>query len=128
MMPTTASQLCAAVNGTLYGDGALLVDTLSTDSRSIAAGAWFVPLTGERFDGHDYIPMALEKGASGCFCARLPQELRPDKTYILVENTKAALPYPRGTDYRQHGENHLEGTAGRRPLPTVLYAENSREP
>ncbi len=91
MMPTTASQLCAAVNGTLYGDGALLVDTLSTDSRSIAAGAWFVPLTGERFDGHDYIPMALEKGASGCFCARLPQELRPDKTYILVENTKAAL-------------------------------------
>ncbi len=91
MIPTTTRQLCAAVNGTLYGDGDLTVDALSTDSRSITAGAWFVPLTGERFDGHNYINMALEKGAAGCFCARLPQELRPDKAYIKVEDTKAAL-------------------------------------
>ena len=91
MTPITTQQICAAVQGTLYGSGGLTIDTLSTDSRSIAPGAWFVPLAGERFDGHDYIPMALEKGAAGCFCARLPQTLREDKTYILVENTKTAL-------------------------------------
>lgn len=91
MMPTTTAQMCAAVHGTLCGDGALAVSEISTDSRSIGPGAWFVPLTGERFDGHDYIDMALDRGAAGCFCARMPETVRPDKTYILVENTRTAL-------------------------------------
>ena len=91
MTPTTANQICAAVNGTLYGNGALTIETLSTDSRSIVPGAWFVPLVGERFDGHDYIDMALDRGAVGCFCTRLPQALREDKTYVLVNDTKTAL-------------------------------------
>lgn len=91
MMPTTTAQMCAAVHGTLCGDGALTVSEISTDSRSIGPGAWFVPLTGERFDGHDYIDMALDRGAAGCFCARMPETVRPDKTYILVENTRTAL-------------------------------------
>ena len=32
------------------------------DSRKIQPGQLFIALVGER-DGHDYIPMALEKGA-----------------------------------------------------------------
>lgn len=91
MMPTTTAQMCAAVHGTLCGDGALTVSEISTDSRSIGPGAWFVPLTGERFDGHDYIDMALDQGAAGCFCARMPETLRPGKTYIRVEDTRRAL-------------------------------------
>ncbi len=91
MIPVTAAQMRAAVCGVLHGDPERAVSELSTDSRSIAPGAWFVPLTGERFDGHDYIDMALEKGAAGCFCARLPERLRPDRTYIQVEDTRRAL-------------------------------------
>lgn len=91
MIPVTAAQMAAAVHGTLYGDEHLTVTTLSTDSRSITPGLWFIPIAGERFDGHDYIDMALEKGAAGCFCARLPETLRADKTYILVEDTKKAM-------------------------------------
>ena len=91
MMPTTTAQMCAAVHGTLRGDGAVTISEISTDSRAIGPGAWFVPLTGERFDGHDYIDMALDLGAAGCFCARMPETVRPDKTYILVENTRTAL-------------------------------------
>lgn len=91
MLAITISQILAAVDGKLYGNAELTVDTISTDSRTIPPGAWFVPLVGERFDGHDYIDSALEKGAAGCFCARLPEKLREDKTYILVENTKKAL-------------------------------------
>lgn len=91
MTPTTAAQMCDAVHGTLYGDGSIIVTAISTDSRSIQAGAWFVPLAGERFDGHDYIDSALAGGGIGCFCARLPEKLREDKTYILVQDTKAAL-------------------------------------
>ncbi len=39
--------------------------TISTDSRRNLAGALFVPLVGERFDGHSYLPAALEAGARG---------------------------------------------------------------
>lgn len=91
MLPMTTSQMAAAVGGTLYGDGALTIDALSTDSRTITPSVWFVPLTGERFDGHDYIDKALTAGAAGCFCARMPETLRPGKTYIRVEDTRRAL-------------------------------------
>lgn len=91
MVSVTALEIAEAVKGTLYGSGTLTVTALSTDSRSIACGALFVPIKGERFDGHDYIDMALEKGAVGCFCSRLPQALREDKAYILVEDTKVAM-------------------------------------
>jgi UDP-N-acetylmuramoyl-tripeptide--D-alanyl-D-alanine ligase len=35
------------------------------DSRQVKPGMLFVALKGERSDGHDYIPQALEKGAAG---------------------------------------------------------------
>ena len=91
MIPTTAAQICEAVQGALFGDEHTVITDVSTDSRTISAGAWFVPLAGERFDGHDYIDMALDRGAAGCFCARLPRKVRDDKAYILVEDTKLAL-------------------------------------
>ena len=78
MVAVTAREMCAATGGTLYGDGNITVTEVSTDSRSIMSGVWFIPIKGERFDGHDYIDMALEKGAAGCFCARLPETLRED--------------------------------------------------
>ena len=91
MIAMTTAQMCAAAGGTLYGDPSAVITSLSTDSRSICTGDWFVPIAGERFDGHDYIGRALEAGGAGCFCARLPETLLPGKTYILVEDTKRAL-------------------------------------
>ena len=91
MIAMTTAQMCAAAGGTLYGDPSAVITSLSTDSRSIRPGDWFVPIAGERFDGHDYIGRALEAGGAGCFCARLPETLLPGKTYILVEDTKRAL-------------------------------------
>ena len=37
---------------------------VSTDSRAIAPGELFVALVGERFDGHDYVRQAMERGAA----------------------------------------------------------------
>ncbi len=90
MIPITASQIAAAVGGALRGPD-LTASAVSTDSRRIGPGCWFIPLAGERFDGHDYIDMALEKGAVGCLCARLPERLRADRAYVQVEDTKRAL-------------------------------------
>ena len=39
--------------------------SVSTDTRALPAGALFVALKGERFDGHDHLVSAREAGATG---------------------------------------------------------------
>ncbi len=43
---------------------------ISTDSRSIASGALFVALEGERFDGHDHLSAAAAAGATAAVVRR----------------------------------------------------------
>ena len=45
--------------------GALSFSGATFDSRKVKPGMLFVALKGEKADGHDYIPQALEKGAAG---------------------------------------------------------------
>lgn len=44
-------------------DQELVAMGYSIDSRTLAAGDLFIALRGDRFDGHDYVQAALEKGA-----------------------------------------------------------------
>ena len=37
----------------------LPIGRISTDSRTIKKGDFFVPLVGNKFDGHDYLDMAF---------------------------------------------------------------------
>ena len=53
----------------IFGVGAsdvpkdIAVTGVSTDSRTLKPGNAFVALKGDRFDGHDHIPQAVEAGA-----------------------------------------------------------------
>ena len=91
MTPCTVREICDAVGGTLLQSSDVSVTRVSTDSRRIPEGALFVPLVGERFDGHAYIGKALESGAAGCLTARTPDALLPGKFYIQVSATRLAL-------------------------------------
>ncbi|MGB8990503.1 MAG: UDP-N-acetylmuramoyl-tripeptide--D-alanyl-D-alanine ligase [Desulfobaccales bacterium] len=62
----TIPEILAVTGGALKQRGAW--DTfcgVSTDSRTCQTGALFIPLTGERHDGHEFIPGALRRGARG---------------------------------------------------------------
>ena len=91
MMPCTAREICAAVGGTLLQDSGAPVTGVTTDSRAVQPGQLFIPLVGERFDGHAYIAKALDGGAAGCLTAREPEALLPGKLYIQVADTRLAL-------------------------------------
>ena len=94
METITVGQLLEAVHGTLLGgsqDMEVTVSGVDTDSRDIHPGSLFIPLVGERFDGHAYITSALEAGAAGCLTARVRTDYREDKFYIQVGNTQRAL-------------------------------------
>ncbi len=94
METITLDQLLQAVDGTLLGefrDGQTPIARVDTDSRNMHPGSLFIPLVGERFDGHAYIASALEGGAAGCLTARERESYRPDKFYVKVASTQKAL-------------------------------------
>lgn len=91
MLTCYINEICAAVNGTLLQNCDAKITAVTTDSRKAGEGQLFIPLVGERFDGHNYIDSALESGAAACLTARQPEKLLPDKGYILVDDTQAAL-------------------------------------
>ncbi len=67
----TAESLAAAADGELaLGDPATVIERLSIDSRAIEPGQLFVAIRGERFDGHQFLDAALERGAIGAIVER----------------------------------------------------------
>ena len=66
---------------------------VSIDSRNIKSSEIFVPLKGDRFDGHDFVADALKTCAGAIVNSQFPiADLRAgDKTIIIVEDTLTAL-------------------------------------
>lgn len=93
MLPMTITEIAAAVEGQWLNpcEGAPAVTEICSDSRKLTPGCLFLPWVGERFDGHTFIDSALEGGAAGCLCAKVPAVLRSDKFYIQVDDTRLAL-------------------------------------
>lgn len=85
-MIARAAQVAAWVGGRLVGADAELVG-VGHDSRTLAAGALFVALKGERHDGHDHVASLV--GHAGA--ALVARELPLDLPQIVVADTLAAL-------------------------------------
>jgi UDP-N-acetylmuramoyl-tripeptide--D-alanyl-D-alanine ligase len=68
---------------------------LSTDSRQISNAALYLPIIGERFDGHDFISDAIKDGALGSLVqSGLEEKIKAvsgDVTLISVNDTLEAL-------------------------------------
>ena len=59
----TASEVL--VNGAAISGASPHVCSISTDSRTINAEDFFVPIIGENFDGHDFIHDSVKQGCMG---------------------------------------------------------------
>jgi UDP-N-acetylmuramoyl-tripeptide--D-alanyl-D-alanine ligase len=72
------------------------VKGVSIDSRTIREGELFVAIKGDRFDGHDFVPEVMKRGAWGSLVARTVLENRSSllgglKNVLPVEDTLTAL-------------------------------------
>ncbi len=63
----------------------------SIDSRTLNAGDLFIAIAGERFDGHDYVQAALEKGAVAAIVQQGRTVAGDPKRQLQVEDTVRAL-------------------------------------
>ncbi len=64
------------------------IGRISTDSRTIEKGDFFVPLVGNKFDGHDYLDMAFDLGIQAAVVSEKYNGLVPiDRPHWVVPDT-----------------------------------------
>ena len=86
-------EIIAAVDGKLLsGRDDITVDSVSTNTRELSPGALFIPIKGDKFNGHDFIENAFEAGALATLTAEHDNiGLDQNKIYIKVHDTRVAL-------------------------------------
>jgi len=92
MKKNTAGEIAAAVDGKiLSGSSDITVDKISTNTRTLEAGSMFVPLRGEKYDGHQFLGEAVEKGASILLVDREKDYNFENAAVIKVKDTLMSL-------------------------------------
>ncbi len=87
MISMSLSKAAAAVE-TNFNSEDIIFSGCSTDSRTIEKGNLFIALKGEYFDGHKYVSIAEEKGASSLMVER---EVTHTKPVLQVKDTRKAM-------------------------------------
>lgn len=88
MKPITLTQAAEFTGGTVIGDADVRIFGISTDSRSIPEHGLYLPIIGERFDGHDFIAAAVQNGAAAVVSDR---DADCGVPVLRVEDTRRAL-------------------------------------
>jgi len=87
MIKRTLNDLARIAHGKLIGAERAFT-SVSTDSRTIQAGALFVALKGPNFDGHAFVSTAATAGAAAALVER---QLTIDLPQVVVPDALAAL-------------------------------------
>ena len=109
----------------IIGKKDLDITDVSFDSRKVIEGTLFFAVKGTQSDGHDYIDMAVEKGAKAIVCERLPNILNENVTYIRVANSAYVLGMSASNFYGNPSKSlkltGVTGTNGKTTIATLLY-------
>ncbi len=124
-MPEFKDILYKVTINAVVGSTGVVVNTLHFDSRQVSKGDAFVAVKGVTVDGHDYIDRAIEQGAIGIVCEKLPSTLIEGVTYIEVDDSSKALAFMASNYYGNPSENlrlvAVTGTNGKTTVTTLLY-------
>jgi len=107
------------------GETEINIENIQFDSRKVEAGSVFVATRGTASDGHQYIDMAIEKGAVAIVCEEIPAEINSKITYIKVANSSDALGEMASAWYGFPSSKMIligvTGTNGKTTIATLLY-------
>lgn len=92
MKGMTLEKIAAVCGGQYFGDASALQTEIAgvvIDSRQAEEGYLYIPMRGERVDGHRFIPDVFAKGAAAVLSEETLEN--PAGPYILVSSTPDAL-------------------------------------
>ena len=109
----------------VVGNDNIEVTGIEIDSRRIGPGNAFIAMKGTQVDGHQFIPKALELGATCIVCETLPSELQEGVTYVQYESTEsvagALATHFYGDPTKRMKLIGVTGTNGKTTIATLLY-------
>lgn len=109
----------------IHGAQEATVGNLTYDSRSVGCGDCFFALRGTQVDGHRFIAGAVAAGASVIVCEQLPELCQEGVSYVVVEDSTAAMADIASAFYGNPSEElalvGVTGTNGKTTIATLLY-------
>ena len=101
------------------------VTALVLDSRRVTPGSLFAALPGTQVDGHQFIPKAIESGASVILCEKLPETLSETVSYVQAADAARALGFIASNFYENPSAKlklvGVTGTNGKTTTATLLF-------
>jgi UDP-N-acetylmuramoyl-L-alanyl-D-glutamate--2,6-diaminopimelate ligase len=109
----------------IRGERNVELKNICIDSRKVGRGSLFIAVKGEKFDGHDFIEQAIEKGAASIVCEDLPQQLNDAITYVQVKDAHEASAYIVHNFFDEPSLKikliGVTGTNGKTTIATLLF-------
>lgn len=107
------------------GNTEIEITGICIDSRKIEKGNIFVAINGTKTDGHQYIDEVISCGAKAIACQILPASIKDDVTYIVLEDTSAAIGEIATQFYGEPTKKlklvGVTGTNGKTTIATLLF-------
>ncbi len=82
--PMSLKEIACAIGGKLLSFCNPTIEYVSTDSREVLTGDFYIPIKGEKFDGEDFVEEVLQKG---CYAISSKNE----NAHIFVKDSAGAL-------------------------------------
>ena len=109
----------------VIGNVEIPITAIVFDSRKVVNGSLFVATKGTQVDGHNFIKMAIEKGAKAVVCENLPEKNIDEVALIQVKNSSVALGKLASAFYDDPSSGlklvGITGTNGKTTTVTLLY-------
>ena len=118
------SALLHGIEAQVSGNAEIEIMGLDYDSRRIQPGYLFVAIQGEKADGRQFIPQALERGAAAVLLGSdgHPCPSASDRPLVRVPNARKALALSAANFYQHPGRAlRLTGVTGTNGKTTTCY-------
>ncbi len=109
----------------VIGDVTSMIDELAFDSRKVHSGTLFAALPGSTVDGHAYIDVAIQNGATVVLCETVPVNADSRITWVQTPDASVTFGKIAANFYDNPSQSlavvGITGTNGKTTTATLLY-------
>jgi UDP-N-acetylmuramoyl-L-alanyl-D-glutamate--2,6-diaminopimelate ligase len=109
----------------VHGSTDVAIEKMEFDSRKVSENDVFIAIRGTISDGHEFIEIAINKGAIAIICDSFPEIIVSGVTYIKVNDTNKAMAFM-AANYFDNPSQKLKligitGTNGKTTIASLLF-------